>query len=250
VDPIYRTDRAELYAGDALAVLPTLPAGAVDLVLVDPPYNSGGRTMSDRTTYSARDKYVSGDAATAQTLADFAGDNRDQRSYAYWLTMTLAESLRTAREGASCLVFTDWRQLPATSDALQAAGWTWRGVIAWHKPVARPRQGGFASSCEYVLWGAHGPIDGRRNPVYLPGLYSASQPRGKKRRHITQKPVELLAELVKVAPPGGTVLDWCAGSGSTGVAALGSGRRFIGAEITAAYSTIAAERLAEAEASG
>jgi site-specific DNA-methyltransferase (adenine-specific) len=243
-DPIHSSERATLYRGDALHLLPDLPPATVDLVLVDPPYNSGGRTAADRTTRSAVDKYVSGDAQVAQDLADFAGDTRDQRSYAYWLTLLLSGSLRASAAGASCLVFSDWRQLAATSDALQAAGWSWRGVIAWHKPIHRPRQGGFAASCEYVLWGANGPVDARRNPVYLPGLYSSSQPRGRRRQHITQKPLDLLQDLVKVCIPGGVVLDPCAGSGSTGVAALNEGRRFIGMEITEHYSQVAAERLA------
>ena len=68
-----------LRRGDALAILPTLSAASVDLVLTDPPYNSGGRTQSDRTKTNARDKYVSSDAQ--HQLADFAGDNRDQRGY-------------------------------------------------------------------------------------------------------------------------------------------------------------------------
>lgn len=245
--PIHHTDHATLHHGDALTVLPALRPDTVDLVLTDPPYNSGGRTTADRTHRSAVDKYVSSDAAVATQLADFAGETRDQRSYTYWLTLLLASSLRIARAGASCLVFTDWRQLPASSDALQAAGWTWRGAIAWHKPAHRPREGGFAASCEYILWGANGPIDGKRNPVYLPGMYSASQPRGRNRRHITQKPVELLRDLIRVCVPDGTVLDPCAGSGSTGVAALAEGRRFVGVEITRHYAEVAAGRLAAVE---
>jgi site-specific DNA-methyltransferase (adenine-specific) len=232
----------DLHNDDALVALPGLADGSVDLVLTDPPYNSGGRTQSDRTRESARGKYVSGDAQHA--LADFSGDNRDQRSYTAWLALILAHCLRIARPGASLLVFTDWRQLPATSDALQAGGWLWRGVIPWRKPISRPRLGGFKAECEYLLWGSNGPVDATRNPVYLPGWYSASQPRGRGRVHITQKPVELLADLVRVCVPGGTVLDPFAGSGSTGVAALDSGRNFVGIEGSAHYAAIARQRLA------
>lgn len=82
-------------------------------------------------------------------------------------------------------------------------------------------------------------------PLYLPGLYSASQPSGKSRQHITQKPVSVMRELVKICPEQGTVLDFCAGSGSTGVAALLEGRSFIGVEKTAEYNKVAAERLTE-----
>jgi site-specific DNA-methyltransferase (adenine-specific) len=230
-----------LHHGDALAVLPTIEPGSVDLVLTDPPYNSGGRTQSDRTKDTARSKYVSGDAG--HQLADFPGDNRDQRGYTAWLSLILAHCLAAAKPGASLLVFTDWRQLPATSDALQAGGWLWRGIVPWHKPINRPRIGGFRAECEYVLWGSNGPIDATRNPVYLPGWYSASQPRGTKRVHITQKPVDLLGDLVRVCVPGGVVLDPFTGSGSTGVAALQSGRPFVGVEATEHYAATARGRL-------
>ncbi|SDI50553.1 site-specific DNA-methyltransferase (adenine-specific) [Sinosporangium album] len=234
----------QIHRGDALAVLPTIPNGSVDLVLADPPYNSGGRTAGERVGSTARDKYVSTDAG--HTLADFAGDNRDQRSYTYWLSLILSECLRIARPGASCLVFCDWRQAPATSDALQVAGWTWRGIIPWRKPISRPQRDGFKRECEYVLWASHGTPVRHETPIYLPGLVEGSQPRGAARVHITQKPVGILRQLIRVCPAGGTVLDPFAGSGSAGVAAIEGGRSYIGIENTAHYAEVARGRLAQA----
>lgn len=54
-----------------------------------------------------------------------------------------------------------------------------------------------------------------------------------------------MRELVQIAPPGGTVLDFCTGSGSTGVAALLEGRDFIGVEKTEHYAEVASQRLTE-----
>lgn len=232
-----------VHDGDALAVLPTITTDSVDLVLTDPPYNSGGRTNAERGLQTARGKYVSGDAG--HQLTDFPGDNRDQRSYAYWLTLVLIECLRASRTGASLLVFTDFRQLPATSDALQAAGWTWRGIIPWHKPIARPQRDGFRRECEYILWGSNGQPYRHAEPIYLPGLVRGSQPRGRDRVHITQKPLDVLSELCRVCPPGGTVLDPFAGSGSTGLAALAAGLSFVGVELTEHYAEVARQRLTE-----
>ncbi|MEU3599286.1 site-specific DNA-methyltransferase [Streptomyces sp. NPDC006798] len=232
-----------LHQGDALTVLSGLPGDSVDSVITDPPYNSGGRTAKERTSRTARQKYTSADAG--HTLPDFTGENMDQRSYGFWLTQIMTEAHRLTRTGGTALVFTDWRQLPITTDAFQAAGWLWLGVLTWHKPQARPQKGKFRQDCEYIVWGAKGKVDASRNPVYLPGLYSASQPSGKDRKHITQKPVSVMRELVQICPPGGTVLDFCAGSGSTGVAALLEGRSFIGVEKTEHYAEIAADRLTE-----
>ncbi|WP_027933728.1 DNA-methyltransferase [Amycolatopsis thermoflava] len=235
-----------MHHGDALAILPTIAPATVDAVITDPPYNSGGRTNGERRSRSARAKYVSGDAQ--HDLADFTGDNRDQRSYITWLSLVLEHALRATVSGGHCLVFTDWRQLPATSDALQVAGWTWQGTLTWYKPVNRPRRGGFRAACEYILWGTNGPYDNQRE-IYLPGMFSASQPGGRQRRHITQKPVDgLLAELVQICRPGGVVLDPFAGSGSTGEAVLASGRSFIGIELSEHYHQVATERLADIQA--
>jgi site-specific DNA-methyltransferase (adenine-specific) len=233
--PTWRLER-----GDALDVLHTLPAASVDAVITDPPYNTGA-TTSARTMQTARRKYVSSDAR--HRLPDFPGDQRDQHGYLAWMTLVLVQCLRASRIGAPLLVFTDFRQLPVTSDALQAAGWIWRGIVPWHKPIARPQLGGFRRACEYALWATNGPVDAARNPVALPGLVSASQPRGAKRTHITQKPDELMTELVRVCVPEGVVLDPFAGSGSTGVAALHSGRSFIGIEKAPKYAAVARKRL-------
>ncbi|MFE9886266.1 DNA-methyltransferase [Streptomyces scopuliridis] len=232
-----------LHQADALTLLPTLTT-MVDAVICDPPYNSGGRTNAERRTQSARDKYVSGDAT--HLLPDFDGDTRDQRGYTHWLGRIMAETYRLTRPGGSTLVFTDWAQLPATSDAIQAGGWTWRGIIPWRKPISRPVKNGFRRECEYVLWGTRGDPLRHAPTVYLPGMLEGSQPRGKNRLHITQKPESIMRQLVRIAPAGGTVLDPFAGSGTTGAAALAEGRRFLGIEGSVQIAEKARERLTAA----
>jgi site-specific DNA-methyltransferase (adenine-specific) len=68
------------------------------------------------------------------------------------------------------------------------------------------------------------------------------------REHPTQKPVALYEYLIKTyTNPGDTVLDFCMGSGTTGCAAIKTGRNFIGIELDPAYYDIAARRIAEAQ---
>lgn len=224
-----------LHRGDALTVLKTLPDESVHAVITDPPYNSGGRTSAERTGRPARAKYVTSNSA--HTLASFPGENRDQRSYRAWLT----ECHRASVEHAVACVFTDWRQEPTTTDALQMAGWTWQGTMPWIKPASRPRRGGFKQSAEFIVWCVKGSLDNNRD-LYLPGDYTASQPR-KGRIHITQKPIEVMRALVRICPENGTVLDPFTGSGSTGVAALREGRHFVGVELSDHYAALAEERL-------
>lgn len=66
--------------------------------------------------------------------------------------------------------------------------------------------------------------------------------------HPTQKPVLLLEYLIKTySNKGDLILDNCMGSGSTGVAAMNTGRNFIGIEKQEDYFKIAQERIAEAQ---
>jgi site-specific DNA-methyltransferase (adenine-specific) len=243
--PIYASPSSTLFVGDALSVLRDLPVGSVDAVIADPPYCSGGTTPTDRTNQTARRKYVS--TSAMHTLANFDGDQRDQRSYTYWTTLWLTECLRLTRPRGVCLVFTDWRQLPATSDALQAAGWVWRGLVVWHKPGARPHRGRFTNAAEYLVWGSNGHLGSQTLGPCLPGFYSVPSPRGEQRVHITQKPLSLLRQLLAITTSGATVLDPFAGSGTTGVAAVLEGRRFIGIEKAEAIAAGARDRLIEAE---
>ncbi|MFG3043558.1 DNA-methyltransferase [Streptomyces sp. NPDC048241] len=219
----------------------------VDAVICDPPYNTGGRTMTSRTSRTARQKYLTeGGRNHGYDLGDFTGDNRDQRSYTAWLALLLAYGLRLTRPGGAALVFTDWRQLLATTDALQVAGFTWRGVAVWHKPVARPQPGRLPQECEFIVWGRNGAMVPVADPVYLPGHFTGSQPRGNERLHITQKPLDVMRQLARIVPEGGTILDPFAGAGTTGAAALLEGRSFIGIEQSSIYAAMTRTRLAAA----
>lgn len=240
--PYYHDGPATLYRGDAMAVLYELPSASVDAVITDPPYSSGGQFRGDRMQ-DVHTKYVASDSTSGHSLTAFAGDNRDQRGYAYWCALWLAECLRLTKPGGVCALFTDWRQLPTTTDVLQSGGWVWRGIVPWHKPNGRMTQGRYANTCEYVVWGTCGPREWEASET-LPGFFQVNSPRD--RDHITQKPLAVMRELVRIVPEGGTVLDPFAGSGTTGVAALVEHRRFVGVELMGQHAETAANRLREA----
>lgn len=229
----------ELRQGDALRLLPELPDDGVDLVLTDCPYSSGGAYRGDRAQ-STRAKYVTSERRDA--YPEFAGDTRDQRAFGYWCSLWYGELLRVAKPGAFCLSFTDWRQLPATTDAYQAGGWVWRGIACWDKTeAARGQIGRFRAQAEFVVWGTKGPHRPYEGAPTLPGVITSRIEAN--RFHIAQKPLELLLPLVRLAPPGGLVLDPFAGTGSTGEAALQEGRRVLLFELERPTCELIVERL-------
>jgi site-specific DNA-methyltransferase (adenine-specific) len=129
-------------------------------------------------------------------------------------------------------------------DAIQCGGIIWRGIVAWDKGrgARAPHKGYFKHQCEFVLWGTKGAIPQLRRDGPFDGCLHVPVLQSDK-FHLTGKPTQLMSELVRPVPPGGIILDPFAGSGSTGVAAVMSGRRFIGIEREAAYVEIARTRL-------
>ena len=100
--PLRRRERLDserwiLHQGEALAVLRSIPDASIDAILTDPPYSSGGFTRGDRTGTTATKYTLTG---TLVERPEFAGDNRDQRSFGYWCALWLSECLRVAKPGA------------------------------------------------------------------------------------------------------------------------------------------------------
>lgn len=229
--------------GDAMAMIASLPPACLDAVVTDPPYSSGGMFRGDRMQ-APKVKYVeTGTQSGSAECPEFSGDNRDQRSFCLWCSLWMGEALKATVGGGAIVAFSDWRQLPTMTDAVQCGGWIWRGVVPWTKPSSRPQLGRFSASCEYAVWGTNGPrpIEGDA----LPGFFEAQAPR--ERDHVTQKPLDVMRGLVKIAPKGGLVLDPFAGSGTTGVAALVERRRVILCEVVPELASVCRARLLAAE---
>ena len=143
-------------------------------------------------------------------------------------------------------MFSDWRQLPAATDALQAAGWVWRAIITWDKGNSgRPAKSRFRANSEFVIWDTNGPYaETKMNPVGS-SVISVSPVRGAARRHPTEKPETLIGHLLDTVSHGGMVLDPFAGCGTVGAVALSRGLRSISVEIAPRFVAVIADRFAQ-----
>ena len=237
------TARWCVITGDCLDVLRTIPAGSVDAVVTDPPYSSGGQFRGDRNSSTVK-KYVQTNSFVGQSRSDFTGDNRDQRAFLTWAALWLGAAHSATREGGVVCCFTDWRQLPTVSDAIQCGGWVWRNLATWWKPGVRMQRGRFSASAEYVVYGSSGvPSDGDASPQ---NVFQCAPVGGDDKVHLAEKPDDVMRWVLGVVPEHAIVLDPFAGSGTTGVSAVATGRRFIGIEIDPGYAAIARRRIAEA----
>lgn len=227
--------------GDALKVLGTFAPNTFDAVITDPPYASGGRTQAEKNKSTARKYSSMGENAPPP----FDGDAKDQRSWTRWAAEWLYEARKVCKSGAPVCMFIDWRQLPAATDALQWAGWIWRGTAVWDKGNSRPQKGRFRQQAEYIVWGSNGDMPISRPVPCLPGVFKYGNPQS--RIHLTEKPLQLMRDIVKITEPGGHILDPFAGSGTTVLAAVQEGYTATGIEVTDTYAAMSAvkERLRE-----
>ncbi|MGC6061336.1 DNA-methyltransferase [Enterobacter kobei] len=233
--------KATLYCGDVLDVLPRLTSG-FDALITDPPYSSGGLHKGDRAMPPS-EKY-----ANRAYYADFSGDSRDQRSWAFWSTRWMSMAARLLRPGAYCMVFTDWRQLPTLTDVLQTGGILWRGVVVWDKTQSSraPHTGYFRHQAEYIVWGSIGRLAKCPHGGPFPGVIT-ERVNPTEKQHMTAKPVRLMDRLIAPLADDAHVLDPFMGSGTTALPVLARGGSFTGIELTNEYFDIACARIEQAQ---
>ncbi|MSR45340.1 MAG: site-specific DNA-methyltransferase [Phycisphaerales bacterium] len=232
-----------LLGGDCMRVLAELPAGCVDLVYLDPPFNSG----SERRGRSG---------------LHFADRFGDIAAYRAFLAPRLQESYRVLRDTGSILVHVDWHtshhvrlmldEIFGSENFVNHLVWSYGLGGSGPRSFARKHDDIFFYGRTAEYW---------FEPPLVPARSARLRGRMKKSTDVldiasinnmaiertgwpTQKPIALLDILVRACcAPQGTVLDPTCGSGTTLVAAVNSGRRAIGIDISDEALAIATARL-------
>jgi len=242
----FRSGTIQLEKRDCLDWLSELPSDTAGAVITDPPYCSGGSSRAE-IQRPPSEKYLN--QGQQKTYEDFAGDALDGRSFYRWSVEWMREALRVTKPSGYLLVFADWRQLGTLTDAVQAAGWLWRGINVWDKTESSraPHKGYFRHQAEYIVWATKGKCRKATHAGPFPGVIRCYQHHSQK-FHATGKPLELLERLVQCVDPGELILDPFAGSASTLLAARATGRPASGCEIEPKIFATAVARLKAAEA--
>ena len=232
-----------LYLGDCREILPTL--GKVDHVLTDPPYGTdahaaGHRVLSIIGT-RRRDRIASPlsfDPLSDETMdlvADFCAENCSGWALAFCQVEMVGK----------------WRL------AFEGAGARWSRGMVWVKPDSspqlsgdRPAQGFESIALAWCGVGRSVWNGGGKRGVFVMSKHDPGMGHGGgKNEHETQKPVKLMSELVELFTNDcDAILDPFMGSGTTGVACVKLGRKFIGIEIEPKYFDIACRRIEAAYA--
>jgi site-specific DNA-methyltransferase (adenine-specific) len=245
-----------VFCEDALSGMARLPDASIDLIVADPPYGLGKDYGND---------------------SDKIADKHGVEAYLAWMEQWIDVALPKLSATGSLYICLTWRYAPEIFVMLKRRMIMLNEII-WDRRV--PSMGGSTRSFTSVhdtigffakQKGYYFDLDAVRIPYdaetkkarsrsifvgakwleigYNPkDLWSVSRlhrEHPEREDHPTQKPLEIIERMVKAScPPGGTVLDPFMGSGTTAVAALRTGRHFVGFELNPDYCARIEQRLA------
>jgi len=264
--------------GDNLDVLPTIPTGSVDLIYIDPPFNTG-RTQRRTRIRARRDEH--GDRIGFQgrryhTEVLESGSFRDSfDEFLWYLEPRFVEAKRILSAHGSFFLHIDYREVHYCKVLLdQIFGREcFQNEIIWAYDYGGRTKKRWPAKHDNILWYVHDPNkytfsyeEMDRIPYLAPDLVGREKAaRGKtptdvwwhtivptqgreKTRYPTQKPLGVLNRLIKVhTHPGDLVMDFFAGSGTLGEAAVRLGRDFLLIDSNPEAVEVMRERLAFAE---
>ncbi len=260
---------------DNLPVLKTLPDGSARLIYIDPPFNTGGRQLRT-TTQAVQDEQgdrtgFGGRRYRTVSLGALAWDD-DFADYLAFLEPRLIEARRILAADGSLFFHIDAREAHYCKILLDGifGRASFMNEIIWAYDYGGRTSRRWPAKHDTIFWYAADParyvfrydeID--RIPYLAPGLagpvkaargktptdvwwHTIVSPTGKEKTgYPTQKPVKILERIVKVhSEPDDLVVDFFAGSGTTGEAAARHGRRYLLVDSNEAAVEVMARRLA------
>lgn len=249
IEPYYENKErsVKLFHGDCLHLLPQFPRNSIDMIFADPPYflSNGGITCHAGRMVSVN----KGKWDVSQ------GTEENHKFNLAWLSecqQVLTKNGVIWVSGTAHVIF-------SVGFAMQRLGFKILNDIIWFKPNASPNLSCryFTHSTETVIWAAKNQKSKHTfnyelmkelgNGKQMRNLWEISPPQPKEKvhgKHPTQKPLKLLERiLLSSSNEGDVVLDPFNGSGSTGIAALRLGRKYIGIEISEEYLDLTINRL-------
>lgn len=238
--PYYADGSVTLYHGDCRTVVPALGLAA-DCIIADPPYGE---------TSLAWDRWPAGwpdeVAAAAPSMWCFGSMRTFTRYWAEFSSWTMSQDLVWEKHNGSGFATDRFKRVHEHVVHFYRGPWAGRyhetpTVPGEVRPNATIKDHGQTPHAGRINAGGYEYGDTRlaRSVIKARSMHG-------KATHPTEKPVGVLDLLIRYAcPPGGTVLDLFAGSGSTGDAARLAGRRAVLVEADEAYCELIAQRLAQ-----
>lgn len=212
-----------LMQGDCLERMKEITSGSVEMILTDPPY--GMDFQSNRRVVQ-------------QKFAKIANDKSLD-----WVDSFIDECHRVMTDNSAIYFFCSWHNIDYFKMAIERK-FKLKNMIVWVKNNhgSGDLKGGYAPQHEIVFYACKGRVLNRGKRI--PDVIYADKIPSAKLVHPTEKNISMLSVFVNQHTDlGMTVLDPFMGSGTTGIASMNTGRKFIGIELDLNYFNIALERI-------
>ena len=227
-------DNIEIKLGNVLEELRLVENEVFDMAVIDPPYllnkTTGG--ISKTGLVDRWQGNIKGSDRKASIINDI--------KFEEWLPLVYQKM----KKDSHCYIWTNDKNLADLQIEAEKVGFRLHNILIWKKNNLTPNRW-YMKNCEFILFlykGKAKPIKNKGSSQFLEYKYK----RGKEKLHPTEKPVDLIKELIlNSSEENDLVLDCFMGSGSTGVACIETNRRFFGIEIEKEYFEISKERLAK-----
>lgn len=208
----------KIYNEDCIEGIKKIEDGKVDLALTDPPYN-----ISKKNNLHTM--------KTGKRTVDFGEWDYDFDQMS-WIDAVAPK----IRNGGSIIIFNSIENMGMIKSALESNGFIFKEFLTWKKsnPMPRNRDRLYVTARETAIWAVKGKgwTFNRQRETYENGFFEYPLTHHSKRIHPTQKPVELMEDLIKIhSNEGDIVLDPFSGSASTAVACINTERDYIGFEL-------------------
>lgn len=221
-----------LIQGDCLEKFKEIQDESISALITDPPYN-----ISRKNNFKTM----------GRAGIDFGEWDKDFDLIS-WINLASSK----IKKSGNIVIFNDWKNMSYITEALELNGFEVKDLIRWEKsnPMPRNRDRRFITDYEVAVWAVKkggkwtfNRIDEKyERPLIKCGITSKSEKEFG--QHPTQKPIYVMKWCVeRLSNVGDIILDPFMGVGSTGVACLETGRKFIGIELDEHYYNIAVNRI-------
>ena len=214
----------KIILGDCLEVMKEIPDESIDMILTDPPYlmnyKSNRRVVKEKFDHILNDKNAEG-----------------------LITTYIKECYRILKPDSALYMFCSWHKVDLFKQEVEKY-FNLKNLIVWNKNNhgSGDLKGAYAPKHELILYAHKGRSLFRCKRI--PDVIDFPKISSDKLVHPTEKPIGLLELFIQNnSDPGNVIFDGFAGSGTTSIAALNTGRSFICIEKDERYFNIAKERI-------
>jgi site-specific DNA-methyltransferase (adenine-specific)/modification methylase len=200
----------------------------VDAIITDPPYN-----VSQKSNFHTMGRQ---------------GVNFGEWDKGFNLLSWIKPSLDILKDGGNIIIFNDWKNMSYIKDELEKNNCLIKEMIVWRKPNPMPRNRDrlYVTTCEFAIWAVKGKgwTFNRQRDTYENAIFEYPSVHSSKRLHPTQKPIELMKDLIKIhTNENDIILDPFIGSASTAQACIETTIIYLVFELDKSYFDLANERI-------